>query len=315
MVSIIIPLFNSEKYISETIESCLNQTYKNIEIIIIDDGSTDESAKIAGNFIKHDSRVSIKYRETQPKGASACRNIGISEANGEYVIFLDSDDLLAPKCVDERVAYMETNSQLDFAVFKMEIFRKTPGDTGTLVNKYCQNNEYLEMFLKYDLSWAITCPIWRSSFLKNNNIRFDERYQRLQDPEFHTKILLKYKPSFDVFNDTKPDCFYRLTPNEIKYKKEALDKMINGLFLYVSDVRKLNSTEHLQTFFYNTMHAILFFYKLKTFKPVKEYYRIFKKNEKEISGFTIFLFYLFNKFGFTFKKGFGITRLWENIVK
>ena len=91
MISIIIPVFNSEKYIEQTIKSAIDQTWANKEIIIIDDGSTDNSLAIAKQF-KNDR---IKIITQQNKGASAARNKGIAEAKGTYIQFLDAVDILS----------------------------------------------------------------------------------------------------------------------------------------------------------------------------------------------------------------------------
>src|SRR5579875_322194 len=90
LISIIIPLYNAEKYIIETIDSALQQSYKNIEIIIIDDGSTDSSFNVAETY-KSDNIIVVKQEN---KGASAARNHGLKLAKGEYIQFLDADDIL-----------------------------------------------------------------------------------------------------------------------------------------------------------------------------------------------------------------------------
>lgn len=92
LVSVIIPAYNSENYIAETINSALNQTYTNVEIIVIDDGSTDNTLGIAKSF----ESEKIKVLSQPNKGASAARNKGLSTAQGEYIQFLDADDLLSP---------------------------------------------------------------------------------------------------------------------------------------------------------------------------------------------------------------------------
>lgn len=90
-----IPLYNSEEYVAETIDSCLNQTYKNIEIIIVDDGSTDTSLNIARQY--EDKYTNIKVQTQQNSGASAARNRAFELSRGEYIQYLDADDLLHPE--------------------------------------------------------------------------------------------------------------------------------------------------------------------------------------------------------------------------
>lgn len=90
LVSIVIPIFNSEKYINRCVNSVINQSYKNIEILLINDGSTDQSSILCDNLLKVDNRVRVYHQNNQ--GLSVARNVGISNSNGEYISFIDSDD-------------------------------------------------------------------------------------------------------------------------------------------------------------------------------------------------------------------------------
>lgn len=108
LVSIVTPCFNSEKYIKQTIESVLNQTYKNFEMIIVDDISTDKSVEIIKEYQKKDSR--IKLIELEEKGgASIARNRALKELNGRYVAFLDSDDIWQKDKLEKQVKFMQEN--------------------------------------------------------------------------------------------------------------------------------------------------------------------------------------------------------------
>jgi len=91
-ISVIVPIYNVEKYLEKCLTSIINQTYKNLEIILIDDGSKDNSGKIADNFDKKDSRIKVIHKENG--GLSSARNIGIENASGEYIGFVDSDDYI-----------------------------------------------------------------------------------------------------------------------------------------------------------------------------------------------------------------------------
>ncbi len=106
LVSIIIPVYNSEKYLSETIQSALNQTWENKEIIIVDDGSTDNSLSIAKSY---ESEI-VKIYAQENKGASAARNKGLKEAKGDYIQFLDADDLLDIDKVEKQLNLIKNDS-------------------------------------------------------------------------------------------------------------------------------------------------------------------------------------------------------------
>lgn len=108
LVSIITPMYNSEKYIGETIESVLNQTYKNWEMVIVNDCSTDRGPEIVKEYQKKDSRIKF-YNNEKNKGVSETRNKGIKLAKGKYIAFLDSDDLWKKEKLEKQVNFMEDN--------------------------------------------------------------------------------------------------------------------------------------------------------------------------------------------------------------
>jgi len=107
-VSTIIPAYNCERYIKETIESVLSQTYKDIELIIIDDGSTDRTGEIVRSF---ESKVEY-IRQSKNTGPSAARNRGIEKAKGEYIAFLDGDDVWMPTKIEEQIKLLESNKDI-----------------------------------------------------------------------------------------------------------------------------------------------------------------------------------------------------------
>jgi len=121
LVSIIIPLYNAEKYIAATIQSALNQTWANKEIIVVDDGSTDNSFAITNQF----GGENIRVITGENKGASAARNIGLKEAKGEYIQFLDADDLLS----EDKIAA------------QMEVLLKSPGYVGLCGTVHFQDGD------------------------------------------------------------------------------------------------------------------------------------------------------------------------------
>jgi glycosyltransferase involved in cell wall biosynthesis len=104
-ISIIVPVYNAEKYISDCITSILNQTYSYFELLLIDDGSTDMSGKICDDFNYKDNRIKVIHKENG--GVSSARNIGIEASSGDYIIFIDSDDSINKNMVDELVSALD----------------------------------------------------------------------------------------------------------------------------------------------------------------------------------------------------------------
>lgn len=105
LVSIILPVYNGEKYLNECIDSILASTYQNLEIILIDDGSTDRSGPICDEYAEKDSRIKVIHQEN--RGLICARNCGLSVSNGTYIAFVDADDLVSPAFYEEMVSAME----------------------------------------------------------------------------------------------------------------------------------------------------------------------------------------------------------------
>lgn len=105
LVSIIVPIYNSEKYLHECVDSIILQTYRELEIILVDDGSLDSSGKICDEYAHRDRRVKVIHKTNG--GVSSARNVGIDAAHGEYIMFVDSDDKITSICIEKMILVME----------------------------------------------------------------------------------------------------------------------------------------------------------------------------------------------------------------
>lgn len=239
MVSIIIPNYNRSKMLRETLLSVINQSYQDWEAIIVDDGSTDDSFEKVRPYIESNQRVIWMSRVRHPKGASTCRNIGVQIAKGDYIIFLDSDDLLAPYCLEQRVKILNENPDLDFAVFPMNLFYNKPGDSIKLWNVEPEKN-YLDSFLNLDPIWQTTGPIWRKhSFLRTGG--FSENLTCWQDLDIHLKAILAGL-NIKTFYDLPVDCYYRKHSIDTisQSNHNSLEKLESRAILYFWIIRQLN---------------------------------------------------------------------------
>ena len=113
LISIIMPVYNAEKYLNRSIESIMNQTYNNIEIILVNDGSTDNSLEICTSYQEKDNR--IKLINQANKGVSFARNKGIDEATGDYIMFIDSDDYVEKNMIEDMVSKI-TEDDIDLVI-------------------------------------------------------------------------------------------------------------------------------------------------------------------------------------------------------
>ena len=131
LVSIITPAFNSEKFIAETIMSVQNQTYRNWEMIIVDDCSTDKTAEIIRSFQEKDSRI-IYLRNESNKGSAYSRNIALQKAKGKWIAFLDSDDIWRPEKLEKQIEFMLKNNH-NFSYTNYCEIDENSNETGTLL--------------------------------------------------------------------------------------------------------------------------------------------------------------------------------------
>lgn len=219
LVSIIIPNYNRADLIGETLTSVQQQTYDNWEAIVVDDGSTDDSKEVIAGYANKDRRIRLITRTSQAKGAPSCRNIGLKNAAGELVLFLDSDDLLDCNCLEHRVEAMNRYPELDYIVFPIQFFEHRPGDQKKIWLYHSFNN-YLSGFL-FQAQWQTSCAIWkRTAVLAIGG--WNERLIKWQDWDFHVRALMAELP-FRVF--TEPvDCYYRVGNQRMSagLKKQAM---------------------------------------------------------------------------------------------
>ena len=194
-ISVIIPVFNVEDYLSECLDSVLNQSFKDIEIICINDGSTDKSLEILEKYQKNDGRFKIITQENQ--GPGSARNRGLDNAQGEYVIFLDSDDYFEKNTFTELYS-ISKEMDVDFLMFKILNFDNQSGETSNLryfdmpflkeFNGKTFNYRDLPDFFRI----SVTTPgkIFKTSFI--NQLRFPENII-FEDTPFIVEAVLKAK--------------------------------------------------------------------------------------------------------------------------
>lgn len=222
-VSIIIPVYNSEKYISKCLDSVLNQTYKNIEILVINDGSKDNSIDILREYEKKDDRIVVIDKENE--GVAKTRNQGIKKATGDYIMFIDNDDF-----IDED--YVETylkNTDYDIVIGS---YKRTDINDKILF-KY--NLDEKSIWSKYVVlaPWA---KLYKKDFLIKNNIEF-LNYGIGEDVYFNLLCYSKTN-NIKVINDFKYNWFYN-NESVSNTKQRGLKKtvditvLLNNLLTFV----------------------------------------------------------------------------------
>jgi len=188
LVSVIIPTWNRRQLLRETLASVRAQTYGNWEIIVVDDGSSDGTREMVEGLASADRRVRFVRREREPSGAPACRNIGLAAANGEFILFLDSDDLLRPTCLEFRVEKLKADPTLKYVVGQSERFKATPGDIEDETS-WWEERHNLVRSLCLDFPWRISSPLWHKSVFAEMG-GWDESLQTGQDADMTTRALI-----------------------------------------------------------------------------------------------------------------------------
>lgn len=193
-VSIIVPVYNVEKYVGQCLDSLLNQTFKEFEIICIDDGSTDQSLQILEYYEKRDFRIIVVNQNN--KGAGAARNFGLQFAKGKYIFFLDADDFFEPKMLETCVKAMD-EEQSDIVIYRAQKYDQQTGKVSVIPDgekaACCPN---YSPFSPHEVSKYLynICRIapwnmmFRHSFVRNKALKFQE-IARSNDAAFYFQAL------------------------------------------------------------------------------------------------------------------------------
>ena len=194
MVSVIIPVYNRAAYIGRAIESVLEQTYRDFEIIVVDDGSTDNTKEALKPY---DDKIRYIYQENQ--GASGARNAGIKIAEGKYIAFLDSDDIWLPEKLEKQMELFQKSSKKLGVVYcgVSYVDNKTGQITKTIVPDYKGNVS--DIILKRGSGPTTSASVVKKECLKSAGL-FDERLFSYEDTDLWIRISQSYK--FDYIKDS-----------------------------------------------------------------------------------------------------------------
>lgn len=232
IVSTIIPAFDAEKYIKETIDSALNQTYKDFEIIVVDDGSTDDTRNMLKQY-----RDKTRYIHQENGGPSKARNTGIKAANGKYIAFLDADDLWPKNKLELQVDFMESHPDVDMVFADMMTFN----EDGIILKSYLKNikrKNFYNILLKEQHEFKD--PFWmllkanfiptgtvmvKRDILEKYNIKFDEKINTVEDLDYWMRICIFSKIGFI------PEVLVRKRDHETNISKDLLKATISAIYV------------------------------------------------------------------------------------
>lgn len=302
-VSVIVPVYNVETYISECILSIINQTYSNIEIILVDDGSIDQSFKICQDYAKANSNVFAYTKKNS--GVSDTRNFGIQQSTGEYILFVDSDDTICKNCVETLISLIDDKILPICSIKKHQIkIDETKNQNNNEVDIFL-SKEFLHLYTKKLLNSPVG-RLYKKDILIQNHLLFDNNLSLGEDLLFNLayikyidKILVNSSELYNyrLGNSSSLSQKYRSDMKEIQLK-------IFHVFLHSfpkSDISEVyrESLGFITTIFSNELHGTKNFFKNYIClhqkicdKDIKKELKKLKKYINKVDYFLLNHFYL-----------------------
>lgn len=231
LVSIIIPVYNIEKYVKECLISVLNQTYKNIEIIIVDDRGNDKSMDIVKEVMNSSP---FKFRiitQDRNRGVSEARNMGIRSSSGEYIFFLDGDDLITSDCIEVLYnAAIDSNAELVMSDYK-RIYSKDFHNALSYAINHKNSEDMIYKNICYDeQNNYIWNTLYKKEFILENNIYFDKDLKFAEDALWITLVQFKANKMIRISTQTY---LYRITCESSCIILCSRDSYLNNLILII----------------------------------------------------------------------------------
>lgn len=247
MVSVIIPVYNVEKFLNRCVDSILSQTYKNIEIILVDDGAQDSSPQICDEYAHKDIRVKVIHKNNG--GLASARNAGLKVAKGDYILFVDSDDWIKDITIEE-LLNIAVKNQVDFVRFIPVSAGYPDRPDGTPINFGTEdfmedgvyNKEkmirdiYPRLFVTPQLTMGPIVAAWRSlynrKFLVDNNLYFDEEVKYSEDAIFSAKVVYNSNKFYYIKGGYYYNYFYNTSSITKSFKKDRWNvcKILSSTF-------------------------------------------------------------------------------------
>ncbi len=258
LVSIIIPVYNLEKYIAKCLKSVVTQTYKNLEIICIDDGSTDGSARIIKEFSERDTRIKYVYQNN--KGLSATRNEGMQMSTGEYILFIDPDDFMHAEAVERFIqAAYGRNADLVCSELKY-VYNNEISANSKIFNRNCYDISVEDMFYKYKCGYMVNGNLFKRDLIIDK--QFMKSIKNGEDSVFMLQVIL-CSPKTVFVDDV---CYYYFVRDDslsrnIKYNIGMADLVDAASLCY--DIAKKAGNDTLISVYIRGIYSTLFEHRIR----------------------------------------------------
>ncbi len=309
LLSIIIPIYNLEKYISYCIDSIVSQVNKNVEIILIDDGSKDKSREICNKYCQKYNYIKYFYQENA--GVSVARNNGLKKAIGEYILFVDGDDWIIENSIPEIIDKIKKNKEIDiiagnFVKSKNNKIKNKKVKPITNLVEYDYPQNLIKLFETNNFNPSLWCNIIKRNLFFDNNIFLEENVKYTEDMDCMIQLFLKTK-KIDFIE--KP--FYVYRQNQMSathsYSLKRVDDTMNFVIKWLKNMKEIKSDE-LEKYLFNFIqyqYAIVvgLLYTLKKDERKKIMPKIKEKEYLLNNGLGKkgkIIHYIYNIFGFQF---------------
>lgn len=299
-VSIVVPVYNSEKTLVKCLNSILNQTYKNIEVLCINDGSIDSSLKILNEYQKKDKRIII-LNQKQNRGVSYTKNHGIKKASGDYICFVDSDDYIDNKMIEKMYLFSIENkldiikcnytNYIDNKKYNVSLSYKNK----TILSDNKSKNEFIDKLISGEIPGYLQLIMIRSDIIKNNNIYINKNLNFLEDLLFYME-LIRNSNRIGILNESLYNYINNKNGLTFSLNTKKIESRINGIVCCNNEIKKMNILNKNQEKILDTrsvymlIHSFMELYIIKN-KNIKNYIndniKIFENaNEQELDKFS-----------------------------
>lgn len=256
-ISVIIPIYNAERFLKQSIESVLSQSFNNIEIILVDDGSIDNSSKIIDQYASHNEKILAIHQANA--GVSKARNAGIERVSGKWIYFLDSDDWIEP---DYLLNFIKDAEDYDLII---QGFTKDNQDTGITenvkfeVNQHLNNYEVIEMLQhkKNAHNGYLWHRLFRRSIIEENDLRFVEGCNFAEDGVFFLQYM-KYVKRTNVLGTSGHH--YVIHNSSLTNKKYQKDFYLSIADMYNKALTEIKGDARYRSFCQNYIWQLVFYW-------------------------------------------------------
>lgn len=296
MISVIVPVYNSERYLHRCINSILSQSYKNIEIIIVDDGSTDKSSIICDDYAKQDGRIKVFHQENQ--GVAAARQHGLELSSGDYIIHCDSDDWM-DTCMLEELIYCASCKSAD--IVWTDFYKENIDGSNNYIKQDINNSDNIDVLIESLANARIMGALWNFLIKKDliRDIKFDVGQSCCEDLIFILTVLVNNKTAKIIHIDK---AFYHYFQNETSILHSLNPEKSYKIYQYtvkkLEEIGAISKQDSNGGYFYKRI-VIGSLFKLKRYDDMKNTYpEIHRRIFQEMSFSTKFSLFSFCLLGY-----------------